>query len=185
MSNTIRDDFEPLKSDQVPLEDDKKQLSIYLNRLSHFKIYSQACALLVIVLGIMAALGWFFNIPVLRGGFLGFPGTKFNSTLIFIMAGVCLYLLNRNSTPNLLIITRILAAMVTILGALTLLEYVTGVNIGMNQLFSSILPGTAGLLGKSRSLGSLNFVILGIALLMASYKYKPRLMQTLAFFAGF
>lgn len=185
MSNTIRDNFEPLKSDQVPLEDDKKQLSIYLNRLSHFKLYSQACALLVIVLGIMAALGWFFNIPVLRGEFLGFPGTKFNSTLIFIMAGVCLYLLNRKSTPNLLIITRILAAMVTILGALTLLEYVTGINIGMNQLFSSILPGTAGLLGKSRSLGSLNFVIVGIALLMASYKYKPRIMQTLAFFAGF
>lgn len=185
MSNTIRDNLEPLKSDQVPLEDDKKQLSIYLNRLSHFKIYSQACALLVIVLGIMAALGWFFNIPVLRGEFLGFPGTKFNSTLIFIMAGACLYLLNRKSTPNLLIITRVLAAMVTILGALTLLEYVTGANIGMNQLFSSILPGTAVLLGKSRSLGSLNFVILGIALLMASYKYKPRIMQILAFFAGF
>jgi PAS domain S-box-containing protein len=185
MSNPIRDNFEPLKPDQVPLEDDKEQLSIYLNRLSHFKIYSQICAILVISLGILAAIGWVLNIPVLRGEFLGFPGTKFNSTLIFIIAGVCLYLLNRKSTPNLLIITRVLAAMVTILGALTLLEYVTGINVGMNQLFSSILPGAAGLLGKSRSMGALNYVILGTALLMASYKYKPRLIQLLAFIAGF
>ena len=116
---------------------------------------------------------------------MGFPGTKFNSTLIFIMAGVCLYLLNRRLTSNFLSVTRILAALVTILGALTLLEYATGVNIGMNQLFSSILPGSAGVLGKSRSLGALNFVLVGIALLMASYKYKPHLMQFLTFIVGF
>ncbi len=185
MSNPIRGEFEPLKPDQVPLEDDKEQHSIYLNRLSHFKIYSRSCALLVIILGIISAMGWFLNIPVLRGEFMGFPGTKFNSTLIFIMAGVCLYLLNRRLTSNLLPVTRILAALVTILGALTLLEYATGVNIGMNQLFSSILPGSAGVLGKSRSLGALNFVLVGIALLMASYKYKPHLMQFLTFIVGF
>lgn len=185
MSNPIRGEFEPLKPDQVPLEDDKEQHSIYLNRLSHFKIYSRSCALLVIILGIISAMGWFLNIPVLRGEFMGFPGTKFNSTLIFIMAGVCLYLLNRRLTSNLLSVTRILAALVTILGALTLLEYATGVNIGMNQLFSSILPGSAGVLGKSRSLGALNFVLVGIALLMASYKYKPHLMQFLTFIVGF
>jgi len=185
MSNPIRGEFEPLKPDQVPLEDDKEQHSIYLNRLSHFKIYSRSCALLVIILGIISAMGWFLNIPVLRGEFMGFPGTKFNTTLIFIMAGVCLYLLNRRLTSNLLPVTRILAALVTILGALTLLEYATGVNIGMNQLFSSILPGSAGVLGKSRSLGALNFVLVGIALLMASYKYKPHLMQFLTFIVGF
>lgn len=185
MSNPIRGEFEPLKPDQVPLEDDKEQHSIYLNRLSHFKIYSRSCALLVIILGIISAMGWFLNIPVLRGEFMGFPGTKFNSTLIFIMAGVCLYLLNRRLTSNLLSVIRILAALVTILGALTLLEYATGVNIGMNQLFSSILPGSAGVLGKSRSLGALNFVLVGIALLMASYKYKPHLMQFLTFIVGF
>ena len=80
MSNPIRGEFEPLKPDQVPLEDDKEQHSIYLNRLSHFKIYSRSCALLVIILGIISAMGWFLNIPVLRGEFMGFPGTKFNST---------------------------------------------------------------------------------------------------------
>ena len=185
MTNPIRGEFEPLEPDQVPLEDDKEQHSIYLNRLSHFKIYSQGCALLVIILGIISATGWLLNIPVIRGEFIGFPGTKFNSSIIFIMAGVCLYLLNRKLSPNLLIINRILAAMVTILGVLTLLEYATGVNIGMNQLFSSILPGSVGVLGKSRSLGALNFVLLGIALLMANYKYKPHLMQFLAFIAGF
>ncbi|MDO5836191.1 MAG: PAS domain S-box protein [Methanobacterium sp.] len=184
MSNPIRGEFEPLKPDQMPLEEDKEQFTIYLNRLTRFKKYSRFFALMVIFLGIVSALGWILNIPVLRGEVYGFPGTKLNSSIIFILAGTCLYLLNRKLNPNILNITRVLAIAVTVLGILTLIEHITGVNIGMNQLFSIILPDTV-VLGKSRSLGAFNFVLLGIALLMASYKYKPRLMQLLAFVAGF
>ncbi|MBI4813674.1 MAG: histidine kinase, partial [Methanobacterium sp.] len=185
MEKQSRDDFESLKSGQVPLEDDEKQLSQYLTRISHFKLYSRVCALIVIVLGITAALGWFLNIPLLRGEFMGFPGTKINSAIIFIIAGTCLYLLNKQANPWALTISRILAAVTVFFGALTLLEYLTGLNLGMNQLFASVLPGNADILGKSRFLSAFNFIALGTALLMGSYKYKPRFMQTLAFLTGF
>jgi len=185
MEKQSRDDFESLKSGQVPLEDDEKQLSMYLARLSHFKLYSKACALLVMVLGVSVVLGWFLNIPLLRGEFLGFPGTKINSGLTFILAGACLYLLNQNLGVKVLTISRILAILVTILGTLTLLEYITGINLGMNQLFSSIIPGNVNILGKSRLTGTFNFVLLGVALLMASYKYKVHYIQFIAFLCGF
>jgi len=185
MEKQSRDDFESLKSGQVPLEDDEKQLSMYLARLSHFKLYSKACALLIIVLGVSVILGWFLNIPLLRGEFLGFPGTKINSGLTFILAGACLYLLNQNLGVKVLTISRILAILVTVLGTLTLLEYITGINLGMNQLFSSIIPGNVNILGKSRLTGTFNFVLLGVALLMASYKYKVHYIQFIAFLCGF
>ncbi|MDY9922969.1 PAS domain S-box protein [Methanobacterium sp.] len=185
MEKQSRDDFESLKSGQVPLEDDEKQLSMYLARLSNFKLYSKAFALVVMVLGVSVVLGWFLNIPLLRGEFLGFPGTKINSGLTFILAGACLYLLNHNLGVKVLTISRILAILVTILGTLTLLEYITGINLGMNQLFSSIIPGNVNILGKSRLTGTFNFVLLGVALLMASYKYKVRYIQFIAFLCGF
>ncbi|EKF86393.1 PAS domain S-box protein [Methanobacterium formicicum] len=185
MEQESRDDFEPLKPDQVPLEDDEKQLSIYLNRLSNFKIYSQACALIVIVLGIIITLGWFLNIPLLQGEFLGFPGSKINSAFLFIIAGVCLYLLNHQSKSWTLNVSRILAVVTVFVSVLTLLEYATGLNLGMKQLLISYLPGNINLTGQSRVLSAFNFTILGIAILMASYKYKPNIMQTLAFLSGF
>ncbi|WP_321423626.1 hypothetical protein [uncultured Methanobacterium sp.] len=185
MEQKTRDDFEPLKPDQVPLEDDEKQLSIYLARLSNFKIYSQACALIVIFLGIIVTIGWFLNIPLLQGEFLGFPGTKINSAFLFIIAGVCLYLLNHQSKSWTLNVSRILALFTVIVSVLTLLEYATGLNLGMKQLLISYLPGNINLTGQSRILSAFNFTIIGIAILMASYKYKPNIMQTLAFLSGF
>lgn len=185
MEKESRDDFEPLKQDQVPLEEDEEQLSQYLTRISRFKFYSQACAMLVIVLGIIIALGWFLNLPVLRGEFMGFPGAKLNSAFLFIITGTCLYLLNHQSKSWALYISRILAVVTIFWSALTLLEYSTGLNLGMNQLFTSVLPGSTIVLGKSRFLSAFNFVIMGIALLMGSYRYKPRFMQTLAFLSGF
>lgn len=185
MEKESRDDFEPLKQDQVPLEEDEEQLSQYLTRISHFKLYSQACAMVVIVLGIIIALGWFLNLPVLRGEFMGFPGAKLNSAFLFIITGTCLYLLNHQSKSWALNISRILAVVTIFWSALTLLEYSTGLNLGMNQLFTSVLPGSTIVLGKSRFLSAFNFIIMGIALLMGSYRYKPRFMQTLAFLSGF
>jgi two-component system, sensor histidine kinase PdtaS len=185
MEKQSPEDLESLKSGQVPLEDDEKLLSQYLNRISRYKWGSRVCALLVIVLGIMAVLGWVLKIPLLQGDFLGFPETKLNTAIIFIIAGTCLYLLNKQVKPWTLNISRILAAITIFFGALTLLEYVTGINLGMNQLFTSFLPDNTSVQGKSRFLSAFNFVILGIALLMGSYKYKPRYMQILAFIAGF
>ena len=185
MEQESRDDFEPLKPDQVPLEDDEKQLSIYLNRLSNFKIYSQACALIVIVLGIIITIGWFLNIPILKGEFLGFPGSKINSAFLFIIAGVCLYLLNHQSKSWTLNVSRILAVVTVVVSVLTLLEYATGFNLGMKQLLISYLPGNINLTGQSRVLSAFNFTVIGIAILMASYRYKPNIMQTLAFLSGF
>jgi two-component system, sensor histidine kinase PdtaS len=181
----IKDDSRPMKPGKMPLEDNELEISSYLNRLSRFKKYSQTLALIVISLGFLIFFSWIFNIPGLRGEFLGFTGTKINSGVLFILCGLCLYLLNQNLTKGEILFTRILAFIIVLWGSLTFIEYATGVNLGMNQLLTSIIPGNAVVLGKSRFLSAVNFVLLGIALLMASYKYKIRWVQILAFASGF
>ena len=130
-------------------------------------------------------MGWFFNLPILRGEFLGYVGIKLQSALIFVIAGSCLYLLNRKLKPQQMFIPKIMAVIVSVWGAVTLLEYLTGMNTGIYQLFYGVLPGNLSVLTKSRFLSSLNFFLLGITLLMACYQYKIRWMQSIAFFCGF
>ncbi|BDZ68966.1 PAS domain S-box protein [Methanobacterium ferruginis] len=180
----LNENLELLKKEGAPLEDDEVQLTIYLNRLSRFRKYSQILALTVILLGIVSAFGWFFNIPLLRGELLGIPGSKLNTSFLFILAGSCLYMLNRKPNNRELIIIRILAVIVVIFSILTLLEYLIGINLGMNQFFTTFLPGT-GVLSKSRFLSTVNFILIGSALLMASYTYKIRWVQLFAFLCGF
>lgn len=176
---------EAIRSSTYMPQEDELQLSLYMQRISRFKLYSKSLAIIVIVLGVLAVLGWFLNLPFLRGEFLGYVGAKLNSAFIFILAGSALYLLNRGLNSKQMIIPRILALVVIFLGVLTLLEYVTGLDLGLNQLFSLFLPDPLNILTKSRILSAINFVLIGTALLMASYRYKIRLVQIFAFICGF
>lgn len=169
----------------VPLEDDQEQVSLYRNRISRFKKYSIILALIVVGLGVLSTIGWFFNVPILRGEFIGYMGTKLNTAILFILAGISLYLLNQSSDSKKIILSRILTSIIIIGGVLTLIEYITGINLGMNQLFSNFIPGHSSVLSKSRILSTINFLLIGFALLMASYKSKIRWIQIIAFFCGF
>ena len=172
-------------SDYMPLEDDEVQLTQYHNRISNFKKASKILALIVVAFGMFAVLGWFLNMPILRGEFSGYVGTKLNSAIIFVMAGCSLYILNRDLNPTEKTITSILASIIIICSSLTFIEYATGINIGLNQLFSNFIPGGLSVLTKSRMLSSINFILMGIALLMASYKYKIRWIQIFILIYGF
>lgn len=172
-------------SAHIPVEYDRKQHSDYIKRLGRFKKYSKALALIVITLGVCAALGWILNIPVLRGEFSDYPGTKLITAILFILAGASLYLLNCELDSKKIIIIRIMASLISIWSALTLIEYVSGLDMGLNTLFSNFMPLMTSEMVKSRILSSINLLIIGIALLMSSYKYKIRLIQIIAFIYGF
>lgn len=172
-------------SAHIPVEYDRKQHSDYIKRLARFKKYSKTLAVIVIALGVFAALGWILNVPVLRGEFSDYPGTKLITAILLILAGASLYLLNCESDPKKITIIRIMASIISIWSALTLIEYVSGLDMGLNTLFSNFIPFMTSEMVKSRILSSINLLIIGIALLMSSYKYKIRLIQIIAFIYGF
>jgi PAS domain S-box-containing protein len=168
-------------SEHIPVEYDKKQHKTYRNRVARYKKVSKTLAIIVVLGGVASVLGWVLNIPFLRGEFSNFPGTKFYTAILFIMAGVSLYLLNCEEDSKKLAITRVLSIIIIIWSALTFLEYVSGLNI----IFPNLYPSITSTVAKSRILSSINFVIIGMALLMSSYKYKIRLIQIIACIYGF
>lgn len=168
-------------SAHIPVEYDKKQHVKYINRLSRFKKYSKALALIVVLMGISCVLGWVLNIPLIRGEFFGSPGTKLYTAILFIMAGVSLYLLNCEEDSKKLAIIRVLSSIIIVWSALTFIEFVSGLNI----ILPNLHPFMTSTVAKSRVLSSINLMIIGFALLMSSYKYKIRLIQIIALIYGF
>jgi len=181
MDQNTRDGLEPFK---IPQDEDIKQSSAYLNRVRRFKLYSKIFAIIVILLGVMGVLGWFFDIPLLRGEYGGVIGIKLNTTLLLILSGSSVYLLNLKLKGNQILIPRILGVIIVLVGLVTSIEYIVGINLGMNYLFPGILTDNP-ILSRSRLVSSVIFILIGSAIIMTSYKYKIRYVQSIAFFCGF
>jgi len=181
MDQNTRDCLEPFK---IPQDEDIKQSSAYLNRVRRFKLYSKIFAIIVILLGVMGVLGWFFDIPLLRGEYGGVIGIKLNTTLLLILSGSSVYLLNLKLKGNQILIPRILGVIIVLVGLVTSIEYIVGINLGMNYLFPGILTDNP-ILSRSRLVSSVIFILIGSAIIMTSYKYKIRYVQSIAFFCGF
>lgn len=145
MDQNTRDCLEPFK---IPQDEDIKQSSAYLNRVRRFKLYSKIFAIIVILLGVMGVLGWFFDIPLLRGEYGGVIGIKLNTTLLLILSGSSVYLLNLKLKGNQILIPRILGVIIVLVGLVTSIEYIVGINLGMNYLFPGILTDNPDFIPK-------------------------------------
>src|SRR5258706_6024441 len=87
-------------------------------------------ALLVAVVGGLVQIGWLLHIPFLTGIHPGLATMKANTALAFICAGLALALLYYEpSRPRLRRVGQLGAIIVILIGALTLCEYVTGLDL--------------------------------------------------------
>lgn len=94
---------------------------------------AQVTALAVLGLSVLALLGWWLDLPLLYGAFRGSPGVQPLSALWLALAGVSLWLqlpISRRSP-----LARILAMVVTLAGAMMLLEALMTGRIG------GLIPG--------------------------------------------
>lgn len=126
---------------------------------------SRLAGAFAVAVGILVSCGWAFDIAALRSLFAGFPEIKLNAALAFVLAGASLWLMNGHGKAH-AAIARACASAVTLIGLLTLSEYVFGWDLGIDQL---LLPDrTADSLhpGRIPFAGAFNFLLLGTALLL-------------------
>ncbi len=88
---------------------------------------------LVIALGVIVLVGWATGIRELTTFLPNEPAAKVNSALLLVLAGVAL-LLWRAEGPAHRTIARGLALAIVALTGMTLLEYITGANLGVDAL---------------------------------------------------
>lgn len=134
------------------------------------------CALVTIFLGAFSLSGWIFDIPFGRSIIPHNIAIMPNSALGFVLAGSALWL-RRNrgpwSRPRAYLSLFFICICIAI-GGLTLVEYVLGVDLGIDEIIAVQGPGMAGTVkpGRMSVYSATNFVLNGFALLWVDRETK-------------
>lgn len=124
----------------------------------------------VVVLSALVSLaGWIFGVSVLTRVVPGFVSMKANTAMGFVLLGLAFILRggrDRGISP------RMLGGAVALIGSLTLVQYLSGVSLGIDELLFEDLPDAVGTShpGRMAPTTALCLVLLGAALVV----HRPR-----------
>lgn len=133
------------------------------------KHISQIIGLFVIAIACLVLIGWQFDINLLKAGLPGIIATmKVNTAICFLLAGMCLIVLQRNQpTRTHHRISKLFAGAIVVIGLLTMSEYLFGWNLNIDELFfRDIVSSATPYPGRMGLNTALNFVLMGAALLL-------------------
>jgi PAS domain S-box-containing protein len=155
--------------------------------ISSLKSFSQAASATAILVGCLVLVGWMLDIAILKRVLPGLVTMKANTALAFILAGVSLGLLQKEQAPQWRRrIAKVCAFTAVLVGLLTLSEYLFGWDLGLDQLlFQESLEavGTSHP-GRMAPATALNFLVLGLALLLLDTRCSQWPVQFLTFTAA-
>ena len=143
----------------------------------------------LMLLGALVAAGWLLEIEVLKSVLPGLSTMKFNTALCFMLLGIGLVGAGSGNRQ-----ARLLAAacgaVLTIIGGLTLAEYLWGYQLGIDELFvtdTGVLTGS-GVPGRMSPLTATAWLTLGAATMLLSLGKSRRAViaaHLLVVYAGF
>lgn len=148
------------------------------------KTVSQCLGIIVAVIGLVVLVGWLLHIPYLKSLFPGMEPMKVNTAICFIFSGVALWLLHietpqSRSQKSQQYIAYSLALLIALIGLITLLEYATGWDPGIDQMVvreTAVAPTTSHP-GRMAPYAAVNFLMAGLALLLLNIRtprgYRP------------
>ncbi|HMF84925.1 MAG TPA: hypothetical protein VK598_01085, partial [Nitrospiraceae bacterium] len=129
---------------------------------------SQTGSAATFMVGFLVLVGWISDIPSLKSVLPSLTTMKANTALAFILAGVSLWVLQRETSQRTRRIGQACAAFVALAGILTLSEYVLDLDLGLDQLLFKESSGAVRTshLGRMSPVTALNFGLVGCALLL-------------------
>ncbi len=137
--------------------------------------------LAVAAIGAAVLWGWAFDITALKSVVPGLVNMAANTAAAFLLAGVALWLRARPDgvaeAPMRAWAGRLAAAIVAGIGLLTLIEFAFGLDLGIDQgLFAATAPPhVVPYPGRMALMSSVNFSLLGAALLLLDVETRRRL----------
>ncbi len=132
-----------------------------------YRTISIALAAFAFCIGGAALLGWIVGNEYLKRIYPTLVTMKANTAICLMLVAVSVFLINdRSSSPIKRGLCQLFAAIVGLVGLITLSEHLFGWNTGLDQLLFYESPAEAGLSfpGRMGVAGSLNFFFFGIAL---------------------
>ncbi|TVP60936.1 MAG: PAS domain S-box protein [Nodularia sp. (in: Bacteria)] len=150
-----------------------------LNRLQ----VAQVASAIAVLAGVLVLLGWFFDLDFLkRFGDTSLVTMKPNAAVGFVLSGASLWMLqvsqvHRDSSKVVYLRgARICAIIATLIGLLTISQYLFDWNLGIDELLfqdkpNAIFTSHPGRMGFNTAL---NFILVGIALLILAHPKNRR-----------
>ena len=131
------------------------------------------CGFITAVIGLTVIIGWHLNSPALIQVRPGFAPMQYNTALGFVLAGVMVLTLTLKRQN----FTMLLASGLLVLGSLTLFEYVTGTNLGIDEFFmDAYLMDRTTHPGRMAPITALCFTLTGLAVAL-SHRYHKALIS--------
>jgi PAS domain S-box-containing protein len=121
----------------------------------------------VVAVGLLVLAGWLFDVPSLKGPLPGLGQMKANSAIGLLATGVALLLTISQPSAARQRATRFLAGLAITIGTLTLVEFLLGRNLGLDQLLFRDARAVHTLApGRLAPQAAISFIFLGVALLL-------------------
>ena len=121
-------------------------------------------ALFVIAVGVIALVGWALDVDAMSAIHPAVGAIKVNAAISFVLAGIALVLALRTKPASRVRTTRALSGVVSVLGALTLLEYVPGADLGIDDILFAD-EATVIAPGRRSPISAAAFLAIGLALI--------------------
>ncbi|HTB62674.1 MAG TPA: PAS domain S-box protein, partial [Opitutales bacterium] len=163
--------------------------SLTIRHQAKYVSLSQAAGVLVSVAGGLVILGWVMDISWLKSIYPGWSVMKVNTAGSFILCGISLVLQGYEQPGKARRrVGRACAAIVLVVVLLTLGEYLTQTNFGLDQLLIKQMPGATpdAHPGRMSLAAVVGFICVSLALLELDWKLRNgiRPSQALALLAG-
>jgi len=150
---------------------------------SSLRRFSRAGGIAAALIGGLVLLGWTFDVTILKSFVPGSGDMKANAALALVLSGAALWLSARESDARLILVARILAAVVALIGLLTLAEHVAGLDLGIDQLLF-IDPSTEARPGRMDPATTVMLILMGVELSMLAAARDARTGQLIALATG-
>ena len=144
-------------------------------RIRFLQVYCKVSSIAVAVAGVLILCGWAFHIVLLKSIFAGRVPIKPNVALLLVFSGTSLWLLlPGDARPMARHLARFMAMLVTFTGAATRMEYLFGLNFGIDQLLFAEPAGTLAtpFPGRMSPTSSASFALIGVSLLLLEWETK-------------
>jgi PAS domain S-box-containing protein len=146
-----------------------------------FRRASRFGGLLLIALGVAVLTGWAFDISTLKSIHPSLSTMKANSAILFVLLGGVLAMGERDRKGR---IRYVLGSVIVVIAAVTLLQYVLGTNLGIDELVFRAPATRLRPPGRMAPVTAMNFLAFGLALLLLDTGKRFRPGQLLTGAAG-
>jgi two-component system CheB/CheR fusion protein len=138
-----------------------------------YRNITNATAFIAIIVGILAATGWYFHIPALTSLLPDAIPVRLNAALCFFLSGTALYLLNtKPSAPIQKKIIILSGWFILLTGLFTFFEFISGLNFGIDDLLYKPDPLAEPMAfnGRMSLPAAIQFVLLGCCFLLLPHR---------------